>query len=167
MIIFFYKGFTRNPKIRNIPVWVFPNIWRLGQDKCTKCLTHVSNEMLLNAAKCQGYTFYYFWVTKEEPIVEGVSVTFHQACGHNFSLQHKHLDSTKSSLKFWYSRKQSKYLYLIPHVSHFLSLCPNLHLILWISSKWLLTRFDNELPIGLALSTNLSYKGYVFFGIFS
>ena len=31
MTIFFYKELTRNPKIRNTPVWVFPNIWRLGQ----------------------------------------------------------------------------------------------------------------------------------------
>ena len=36
----------------------------------------------------------------------------------------------KSSLKFVYSRKQSQCLYFIPHVSHFLSSCPNLHLIL-------------------------------------
>ena len=30
MIIFYYKGMTRNPEIGNIPVWVLPNIWRLG-----------------------------------------------------------------------------------------------------------------------------------------
>ena len=27
----------------------------------------VSNEMLINDAKCQGYTFYYFWVIKGKP----------------------------------------------------------------------------------------------------
>ena len=41
----------------------------------------------------------------------------------------------------------------IPHVSHFLSPCPNLHLILGIPSERLLTRFD-ELAINLALSIN-------------
>ena len=30
MTIFFYKGLTRNEEMRNTPVWVFPNIWRLG-----------------------------------------------------------------------------------------------------------------------------------------
>ena len=29
--IFFYKGVTRNPEIGNNPIWVLPNIWRLGQ----------------------------------------------------------------------------------------------------------------------------------------
>ena len=28
---------------------------------------NASNKMLLNAAKCQGYTFYRFWVIKEKP----------------------------------------------------------------------------------------------------
>ena len=37
----------------------------------------VFNEMLLNAVKCQGYSFYRFWVIKGKPIrraegVEGV-----------------------------------------------------------------------------------------------
>ena len=31
MATFFYKALTRNPEIRNTPVWVFPNIWRLGK----------------------------------------------------------------------------------------------------------------------------------------
>ena len=30
MTIFFYKRLTRNPEIGNTPVWVLPNIWRLG-----------------------------------------------------------------------------------------------------------------------------------------
>ena len=54
MTIFFYKVLTRNPEIGNTPVWVFPNIWRLGQVRDTKFGTNVSNEMLLNAAKSQG-----------------------------------------------------------------------------------------------------------------
>ena len=58
MTIFFYKGLTRNPEIGNTPVWVFPNMWKLGWVRDTKCGTNVSNEMLLNAAKCQSYSFF-------------------------------------------------------------------------------------------------------------
>ena len=36
MTIFFYKGLTRNPEIGNIPAWVLPNIWRLGQIRNTE-----------------------------------------------------------------------------------------------------------------------------------
>ena len=57
MTIFFYKGLTRNLEIRNTPVSVFPNIWRLGRVMGTKFGT-MSNRMLLNAAKFQGYSFY-------------------------------------------------------------------------------------------------------------
>ena len=62
MTIFFYKGLTRNPEILNTPFWVLPNIWRLGQFRNTKFGTDVSNEMLQNAAKCQPYSLYCFWV---------------------------------------------------------------------------------------------------------
>ena len=62
MTISFYKGLARNPKIRNTRVCILPNIWRLGRVKNTKFGTNVSNKMLLNAAKCQGYSFYCFWV---------------------------------------------------------------------------------------------------------
>ena len=54
LIIFFYKGLTKNPEIGNIPARVLPNIWKLGRVRDTKLGTDVSNEMLLNAAKCQG-----------------------------------------------------------------------------------------------------------------
>ena len=64
MKIFFYKGLTRNPEIGNIPVWVLPNIWRLGRVTDTKFDSNVSNEMLLNAGKWQDYSFYRFWVIK-------------------------------------------------------------------------------------------------------
>ena len=57
MTIFFYKWLTRNPEIGNTPVWVLPNIWRLGWVRDTNFGTNVSNKMLLNAAKCQAYTF--------------------------------------------------------------------------------------------------------------
>ena len=67
MTIFFYKGLTRNLEIGNTPVWVLPNIWRLGRVMDTKFGTNVSNRMLLNAAKFQGYSFYRFWVIKRKP----------------------------------------------------------------------------------------------------
>ena len=73
MTIFFWL--TRNPEIGNTPVWVSPNVWRLVQVRNTKFGTNVSNEMLLNAAKCQGYGFYCFWVIKRKPtkgVGEGV-----------------------------------------------------------------------------------------------
>ena len=63
----FYKGLTRNLKIGNTPLWVLPNIWRLGRVMNTKYGTNVSNKMLLNAAKCQSYSFYRFWVIKGKP----------------------------------------------------------------------------------------------------
>ena len=71
MTIFFYKGFTRNPEIGNTLVWVLPNIWRQGQVRDTKFRTNVSNKMLLNAAKCQGYSFSRFLVIKGKSAGEG------------------------------------------------------------------------------------------------
>ena len=65
--ILFCKGLTRNLELKNILACVFPNIWRLGQVRDTKFGTNVSNKILLNAAQCQGYSFYHFWVIKEKP----------------------------------------------------------------------------------------------------
>ena len=62
--IFIYEGLTRNLEIRNTPVWISLNIWRLGRVKNTKSTTNASNEMLLNATKCQSYSFYLFRVIK-------------------------------------------------------------------------------------------------------
>ena len=62
--ISFYKGLTRNLEIRNTPVWVLPNIWRLRRVRNIKFGMNVSNKMLLNAAKCQCYSLYLFWVVK-------------------------------------------------------------------------------------------------------
>ena len=67
MSISFYKGLTRNPEIGNTPVWVLLNIWRLGRPRNTKFGTNVSNKMLLNVPKCQGYKFYCFWVIEGKP----------------------------------------------------------------------------------------------------
>ena len=70
--ILIYKGLTRNPEIGNTPVWVLLNIWRLGQVRDTKSGTNVSNEKLLNAAKCHDYSFYRFWVIKGKSAGKGV-----------------------------------------------------------------------------------------------
>ena len=64
MTISFYKGLTRNREIWNPPIWVLPNICRLGQVTNTKFGANVSNEMLLNAVKYQGDSVYPFWVIK-------------------------------------------------------------------------------------------------------
>ena len=69
--IFFHKGLIRNPEIRNPTVWVLPNIWRLTQVRDTKSGTNVSNKMLRNSAKCQGYSLYHFWVIKWKPTIGG------------------------------------------------------------------------------------------------
>ena len=47
----------RNLEIRNIPVWVLPNIWRMRQVRDTEFDTNVCNEMLLNAAKREVTAF--------------------------------------------------------------------------------------------------------------
>ena len=66
MTISFYKGFTRNPEIGKTLARLLPNIWRLGWVKNTKFGRNVSNKMLLNSAKCQGYSFYRVWVINGE-----------------------------------------------------------------------------------------------------
>ena len=67
MTIFFYKGLTRNPNIGSTPVWVLHNIWRLGRVMDNKFDKNVSNIMLLNPAKFQGYNFYCFCIIKGKP----------------------------------------------------------------------------------------------------
>ena len=71
MTISFYKTLTRNPEIGNTPVWVLPNIRGLGWVRNTKFGTNISNKMALNAGKCQGYSFYHFWVMTENQWDEG------------------------------------------------------------------------------------------------
>ena len=74
MTIFFYKGLIRNPEIENIPAWVLSNIWRLEQVMDNKFGTNVSNRMLLNASKFQGYSVYRFWVIKGKPTGGGIKI---------------------------------------------------------------------------------------------
>ena len=73
IIVFFYKGLTRNPEIGNTPIWVFPNIWRLAWETITKFGKNVSNRMLRKVAKCQTYSFYHFWVIKGKATERGGS----------------------------------------------------------------------------------------------
>ena len=61
-----------------------------------------------------------------------------------------------------YPRKQWQYLYLILQFLHFLSLCPNLHLILRLPSESLLIRFDNDFAINLAISINYNMSDISF-----
>ena len=42
MIIFVYKGLTRDPEIGSALFWVLPNIWRLGRIRDTKFGMNVS-----------------------------------------------------------------------------------------------------------------------------
>ena len=57
MTIFFYQGLTRFREMRNTSsILVLTNISRLGRDRDTKFGTNVSSEMLLNTAKCKGYS---------------------------------------------------------------------------------------------------------------
>ena len=65
------RDLTRNPEFGNTPIWVLSNIWRLEQVGNIKFGTNVSNKILLNDAKCQGYCFYRFWVIKRKPTGAG------------------------------------------------------------------------------------------------
>ena len=80
-----------------------------------------------------------------------------------FVFYHKRFRSVMLSFMFVYSRKHSHYLYLIPHVSHFLWSFPYLHLILFIPSARLLTKFDNGLAINLPLSIRFILQDMVCF----
>ena len=75
MTIFFYKGLTRNPEIRNTLLCVLPNIWRLGQVGDTKFCTNIFNKLLLNAAKCKGYSCYRFLLRENQ---QGEGGNYHQ-----------------------------------------------------------------------------------------
>ena len=67
----FLLWLTRNPEIGNSPVWVLPNIYRLGRISDNKFGLDVCNKTLLNATKCKGHSFYRLWVIKGKPRGEG------------------------------------------------------------------------------------------------
>ena len=69
-----YKGLARNPQLGNTPVWVLHDIFTLGRVMDTKLGTIVSNEMLLNGANCQGYSFYCFWVIKRKQTGDNITL---------------------------------------------------------------------------------------------
>ena len=68
---FYFMRNWPNLEIGDTPTWVLPNIWWLGQGRDTKFGTNVSNKMLRNSAKCQGYSLYHFWVIKWKPTIGG------------------------------------------------------------------------------------------------
>ena len=65
--IFLYKGLTRNAEIENLTICDLSNIWRSGQFRDGKFGKNVSNEMLLNAARCHGCSIWCFWVIIKKP----------------------------------------------------------------------------------------------------
>ena len=65
MPIFSYKELTSNPEIGNI-LSDFCSVSEIWDSKFGK---NISNKMLLNAAKCQGYSFYRFWVNVQPPVI--------------------------------------------------------------------------------------------------
>ena len=67
LVLELWQFLTRNPKIGYNPVWVLPNVWGQGRIRDTKLGANASNEMLSNVAKCQGHSFYRFWVIKGKP----------------------------------------------------------------------------------------------------
>ena len=86
VVLFLFSTLVTGPSF--IPIsslvlvlWLFtfirdwPEIWKSKIPRLSfaisgdrgKLGTDVSNKMLLNAAKCQGYSFYRFWVIKGKP----------------------------------------------------------------------------------------------------
>ena len=63
MIIFVYKGLTRNPDIGNNSVCALSNIWRLRRVKNAKFGRNVSNEKLglLDKLQIWGFEAFTFW----------------------------------------------------------------------------------------------------------
>ena len=73
MKIFFYKGLTRNPEIEKPPSEssLISEDWG---ERHTKFGTYVSNDILLNAAKYQGYSFYVSELLRENQQGMGVKL---------------------------------------------------------------------------------------------
>ena len=68
--IFLYEGFIRNPEIGNTPVWVLPNISRLGRVRDTKFGANIFNEMQLNAANTRVTAFTFSELLREKQLGE-------------------------------------------------------------------------------------------------
>ena len=76
MMNFVHRG-CRKSEIGKTPVWVLYNIWREEWIRDAKFTINVSNENLLNSAKCLVYSFYHIWVIKGRP-AGGQKHTSHQ-----------------------------------------------------------------------------------------
>ena len=77
MTIFVHKRLTRNQEIWDMPVWVLPDIWRLGQVRDTKFGTNVSSKRLRIVNAVRVNNFYCFWVMKAKSIVRGGETPLH------------------------------------------------------------------------------------------
>ena len=106
---------TRNSEIGNTPVWFLPNVLRPRQNRDTKFATNVYNEMLMNSAKCQGCSFYHFWVIKGKPTGEG---------GIKWAPSHTH---THTQIRL----KQFIYMHLKGLITHFQKIV--LFIMLWFT----------------------------------
>ena len=71
MTIFVCKGLTRNPEI---PPSEFCPKYGGWNELGIPDLANVFNKKLINAAKCQGYSFYRFWVIKGNPPHDSVTL---------------------------------------------------------------------------------------------
>ena len=131
---------TRNPEIGNTPIWDLPNIWRLKRESNTKFSTNFANKMLLNAAKCQGYNFYHFWVIKEKPTGGKTTIplpTQIKVCYVIFNIVHERV---KESTKFTAELKEEIFSHteqkMFP-VKYFFSKCDQICRKLRIRSQLL------------------------------
>ena len=68
---YFIRDWPEIQKSEILPSEICPISEDWGQVIDTKFSTNVSNRMLLNPAKFQGYSFYRFWVIKVKPSGEG------------------------------------------------------------------------------------------------
>ena len=75
---------------------------RQGQVRNTNFGTNVSNKMLLNAAKCLGYSFYCFWVIKGRS-TGGIKSTLHNQIRVNRFKLNLHIKMCYSRPIFGYS----------------------------------------------------------------
>ena len=67
MTIFVYKGFYEKFRNWKPPLLSFVQYLETGAIEDTKFDINVSNEKLIDAAKCHVYIFYRFWVNKGNP----------------------------------------------------------------------------------------------------
>ena len=101
MTIFFFNGLTINLENRKYPCLILL-VSRQGQVRNTNFCTNVFNKMLLNAAKCLGYSFYCFWVIKGKS-TGGIRSTLHNQIRVNRFELNLHIKMCYSRPIFGYS----------------------------------------------------------------